>query len=53
MSTDKHFNEQGGLPEPLEDHESTDLPATKTMFVVLGVVAFLSLAVLVTLQIAV
>lgn len=50
MPTDKHFNEQAGMPEPLEDHQPTDMPATRTMFVVLAIVAFLSLVVLATLH---
>jgi hypothetical protein len=50
MSTDKHFNEQAGMPEPLEDHEPTDMPATRTMIVVVAIVAFLGLVVLATLQ---
>ncbi|MBK8339504.1 MAG: hypothetical protein IPK99_05595 [Flavobacteriales bacterium] len=50
MPTDKHFNEQAGMPEPLEDHQPTDMPATRTMFVVLAIVAFLGLVVLATLQ---
>lgn len=52
MSTDKHFNEPGELPEPLEDNEPNDMPATQGMFIAVVVVAFIALAVLVLLQMA-
>ncbi|MBX2974197.1 MAG: hypothetical protein KF797_13965 [Flavobacteriales bacterium] len=50
MSTDEHYNEPGGLPEPLEDKEPNDMPATKGMFLAVVVVAFIAVAVLVMLQ---
>jgi len=50
MSTDEHYNETGGLPEPLEDHEPNDLPATHGIFYAVVVVAFIALAVLALLQ---
>ncbi len=52
MSTDKHYNEPGGLPEPLEDHEPNDMPATQGMFLAVVVVAFIAIAVLALLQMA-
>jgi len=39
MATDEHYNEQGELPKPLEDHEPNDKPAAESMFVVIAVVA--------------
>lgn len=51
MNTDKHFNEPGGLPEPLEDHEPNDMPATRGMFFAVMVVAFIAVAVLALLQV--
>lgn len=47
MPTDEHYNEPGGVPEPLEDHEPTDMPATVNMFVVIGALALISLGVIV------
>jgi hypothetical protein len=47
MPTDEHYNEPGGVPEPLEDHEPTDMPATVNMFVVIGALALISLVVIV------
>jgi hypothetical protein len=35
MPEDKHFNEPGAMPEALEDHRPTDLPATRVMFILL------------------
>lgn len=52
MSTDKHYNEPGGLPEPLEDHEPTDMPATRGIFLAMMVVAFIALAVMALLQVS-
>lgn len=46
MATDKHYNEEGKLPEPLEDHEPTDMPATLGMFVMIAIVAAIALAAL-------
>ena len=51
MSTDKHYNEPGGLPEPLEDHQPTDMPATLGIFLAVIVVAFIAVTVLALLQI--
>ena len=50
MSNDEHYNEPGGLPEPLEDNEPNDLPATRGIFYAVVVVAFIALAVLALLQ---
>lgn len=50
MSTDKHYNEPGGLPEPLEDHEPNDMPATRGIFMAILVVAIIALAVMALLQ---
>lgn len=44
--SDAHYNDHGELPEPLEDDEPTDLPATKWLFVALVVVACIALAVM-------
>ncbi len=49
MATDKHYNEPGLVPEALEDMEPTDMPATVSMFVVIALVALLSLGVLITM----
>jgi hypothetical protein len=51
MSSDEHYNEPGKLPEPLEDDQPNDLPATHGMFIAMIVVAFIALAVLVLLQV--
>ena len=37
--TDEHYNQPGKLPEPLEDEEPTDLPATKWIFISVLVVS--------------
>jgi hypothetical protein len=50
MSTDKHFNEHGGIPETLEDHQPTDMTATKSIFLILAVIVGIGMAVLATLQ---
>ena len=42
--TDEHYNEHGELPEPLEDEQPTDMPATKWLFVILVVVAMIAMA---------
>lgn len=39
MSTDKHFNEPGVMPDALRDRKGTDLPATRMMFVVIAILA--------------
>ncbi len=46
MATDKHYNEEGKLPEPLEDHEPTDMPATLGIFVMIAIVAAIAVAAL-------
>ncbi len=51
MSTDEHYNEQGGMPEPLEDHKPTDMPATRGIFVAVLVVAAIAMVVLAVLQV--
>ena len=38
MSTDKHYNEAGAVPEVLEDHKGTDAQATKGIFLVIMIV---------------
>jgi len=43
MATDKHFNESGVMPEILHDRKGTDMPATRTMFVVIVAVAVIAL----------
>lgn len=48
MSTDKHFNEKGQVPEPLEDHEGTDMPAVRNMYIIIALVAALAIVVLMT-----
>lgn len=52
MATDEHYNEPGIVPEPLEDEQPTDMPATRSMFVVIALLAVLSLVILVTLHLA-
>ncbi|HRH39033.1 MAG TPA: hypothetical protein PK760_11835 [Flavobacteriales bacterium] len=47
---DKHFNEHGGLPTPLDDDQPTDMPATVSIFVMIVVVAAIALAVLALFQ---
>jgi hypothetical protein len=49
MATDKHYNEEGILPEALEDQRGTDMPATRKMFLVIGIVLVLAMAVLATM----
>ncbi len=44
MATDKHYNEQGGMPEGLEDHKPNDLPATRKMFIVIALLAAVGFA---------
>jgi hypothetical protein len=50
MSTDNHFNEHGGIPETIEDHQPTDLTATKSMFLIIAIIFAIGLAVVATLQ---
>lgn len=51
MSTDEHYNEPGKLPEPLEDDQPNDMPATQGIFIALVVVAFIALIALALLQV--
>ena len=51
MSTDEHYNEPGGLPEPLQDHEPTDMPATRGIFLAVVAVGLIALVVLMALQV--
>lgn len=51
MSTDEHYNEPGKLPEPLEDEQPNDMPATQGIFIALLVVAFIALIALALLQV--
>jgi hypothetical protein len=51
MSSDEHYNEPGKLPEPLEDEQPNDLPATHGMFIAVIAVAFIALVVLALLQV--
>ena len=44
--TDEHYNKQGELPQPLEDEQPTDLPATKWTSTTLVVVAVVGMAVM-------
>lgn len=44
--TDEHYNEQGELPEPLEDEQPTDMPATRWIFVMVVVVAVVGMVVM-------
>lgn len=41
--TDEHYNQPGKLPEPLEDEEPTDLPATKWIFISVLVVSVIAM----------
>jgi heme/copper-type cytochrome/quinol oxidase subunit 2 len=52
MSTDKHFNAPGDLPEPIEDHKPTDMPATVNMFIIIAAVAVISVVVMVAMHLA-
>jgi uncharacterized protein (DUF983 family) len=52
MSTDKHFNAPGDVPDPIEDHKPTDMPATVNMFIIIAAVAAVSLVVMVALHFA-
>ncbi len=47
MATDKHYNEPGAMPKPLEDHRGTDMPATRNMYIVIASVAVLAIVVLI------
>lgn len=51
MSSDEHYNEPGGLPDPLEDNEPNDMPATRGMFIAVLILAGIALAVLALYQI--
>ncbi len=44
MSTDKHFNEPSGMPEPLEDHRPTDMKATISLFAVIVILGSIAIA---------
>jgi hypothetical protein len=44
--TDEHYNEQGELPEPLEDKQPTDMPATKWIFITLVVLGAVGMVVM-------
>lgn len=46
MAMDEHYNDLGGLPKPLEDHEPSDMPATIGVFVAILAVAAISFVVL-------
>ncbi len=52
MSTDEHFNAPGDVPEPIEDHKPTDMPATVNMFIIIASVAVISVVVMVALYLA-
>jgi hypothetical protein len=52
MSTDEHFNAPGDVPEPIDDHKPTDMPATINMFIIIAAVAVISLVVLVVTHLA-
>jgi hypothetical protein len=52
MATDKHYNEPGVMPEPLEDKRGTDMPATRLMFIVIAALAVLAAVVLIVIQMA-
>ncbi|MCB9183567.1 MAG: hypothetical protein H6591_06575 [Flavobacteriales bacterium] len=44
MSTDKHFNEPSGMPEPLEDNQPTDMKATISLFAVIVILGSIAIA---------
>lgn len=46
MSADKHFNQHGGIPEAMDDHRPDDMPAAKTIVVL--VVALLVVCTVIT-----
>lgn len=47
MALDEHYNEPGAVPEPLEDHEPSDKPASIGIFVAIIALAALGLAALI------
>lgn len=49
MATDKHYNEPGAMPKPLEDRKGTDMPATRNMFKVIAILAVVSVIALVVI----
>ncbi len=51
MATDKHYGlKHDGPLAPLEDKQPTDMPAARTIFVMIGIVAGIALAVLAALE---
>lgn len=50
MPLDKHYNEQGDLPEFLKDETPSDMPAALGIFAVIALVAGLSMVVLALFQ---
>lgn len=50
MSTDKHYNEPGGVPEILEDKQPNDMPATLGIPVMILIVAAVAIAALALFQ---
>ena len=50
MPLDKHYNEQGDLPEILKDDQPSDMPATIGIFVTIAAVAGIGLAALMLFQ---
>lgn len=43
MATDKHYNEPGVMPEPLQDKKGTDMPATRGIMIAIVGVAVIGL----------
>lgn len=46
MATDKHYNEPGVMPEPLDDKKGTDMPATRGIVIAIIALAVVGLLVL-------
>jgi len=46
MATDKHYNEPGVMPEPLQDKRGTDMPATRGIMITIVALAAIGLLVI-------
>jgi hypothetical protein len=46
MATDKHYNEPGVMPEPLQDKRGTDMPATRGIIITIVALAAIGLLVI-------
>lgn len=50
MATDEHYNEEGKVPEPLDDHQPTDMPATVGIILMIAFVAVISVMIVFAFQ---